>query len=430
MDEMHDQGGTPELFLSDCCNDLPLSAVAMPESLELQRLGLEDKVVDSGSPYSARIERMTRLRSLNISSDVEFDTAFSKECWAELDPGCTKPGALTKEILLDPEETDRVFKPVDFALGPMLAEGGQARIFKAYVGRNAAFAVKVFKPEFVHALRSHLPANLFHCSHPAICRVIKGVVLESNSYAIVMEMHLQDLRKAMDVIMEKSRNKGPPFKEPEALFYMLTIAYGMQYLHSMGILHRDLKAANVLVHHPKSADDYQSRDYPPAGLFRCAVADYESSAGVMGTRFWRANELLLFLKNRCSLVRMEFTRKMDVYSYGMTCYEILTGHIPFDAHLRNNFDHVIDGQRPQLPPLLSSGVRGLVSRCWHADPNERPEFTEIVEVLQGMMIKLGFKEEDVKGYHQRKPIPTSEMIEKRLSNISTPSTPRYVTIED
>lgn len=127
---------------------------------------------------------------------------------------CKIPEALMKEILLDPKETDGVFNP----------EGGQARIFETYVGSNAAFAVKIFKPDSVHALRLQLPANLFRCSHPAVCRVIKGVMLESNSYAIVMEMHLQDLRKAMDVIMEKIRNKGPPFTEPEALFYMLTIA--------------------------------------------------------------------------------------------------------------------------------------------------------------------------------------------------------------
>lgn len=102
----------------------------------------------------------------------------------------------------------------------------------------------------------------------------------------------------------------------------------------------------------------------------------------------------------------------------MTCYEILTGRTPFEIYERANIDHVIDGRSPQLSPLLSSGVRGLVSRCWHADPNERPAFTVIVEILKGIMTKLAFKEENVKGYHHRKPIPTSEMIEKRLSNIS------------
>lgn len=166
----------------------------------------------------------------------------------------------------------------------MLAEGAQAKVFKAYVGGNAAFAAKVFKPESVHALRSLLPANLFRCSHPAVCRVMKGVVMEDNACAILMEIHLRDLRKAMDMIMEMSGNQGPPFKEPEALFYMFTIACGVQCLHSMGILHRGLKAANVLVRYPLPGD-YQSKHYPPAGVFRCAVADYECSAGIIGSGY-------------------------------------------------------------------------------------------------------------------------------------------------
>lgn len=121
---------------------------------------------------------MVRERSLSHSSNIDFDTTFSKEHWAELDPSF----ALTKEALTNPEETDVVFNPVDFALGPILAEGAQAKVFKAYVGSNAAFAVKVFKADSgqSHALRSQLHANLFRCSHPAVCRVIKGVVLENN----------------------------------------------------------------------------------------------------------------------------------------------------------------------------------------------------------------------------------------------------------
>ena len=74
-------------------------------------------------------------------------------------------------------------------------------------------------------------------------------------------------------------------------------------------------------------------------------------------------------------------------------------------------------------------MRDLVSRCWHADPNVRPEFTEIVEALQGMMTKLGFREEDVRGYHHRIPITTPQKIEKRLSNMSR-SAPRYVIIDE
>lgn len=113
----------------------------------------------------------------------------------------------------------------------------------------------------------------------------------------------------------------------------------------------------------------------------------------------------------------------------MTCYEILTGHVPFETHERTvSFDQVIGGLRPPLPPSLSSGVRDLVSRCWHGDPNERPEFTEIVKLLVEVISKRGFKKKDLRGYHHQEPISTSQMIEKRLNHVSSP-TSRHVTID-
>jgi serine/threonine protein kinase len=59
------------------------------------------------------------------------------------------------------------------------------------------------------------------------------------------------------------------------------------------------------------------------------VADCECSVGVVGTRFWRAPEILLGIKNR-DIQPYLFTKEPDVYSYAMTCYEISTGRIPFE----------------------------------------------------------------------------------------------------
>jgi serine/threonine protein kinase len=60
--------------------------------------------------------------------------------------------------------------------------------------------------------------------------------------------------------------------------------------------------------------------------FMVSVADYECSVGVIGTGFWRALEILQGMKNRC-VERSLFSKKSDVYSYAMVCYEVLNREI-------------------------------------------------------------------------------------------------------
>ena len=149
----------------------------------------------------------------------------------------------------------------------------------------------------------------------------------------------------------------------------------MKSLHNHGILHRDLKASNVLI-----GNFYiSSVDFVvPTGLL---VADFESSAGADGTRFWRAPEVLLALKNRNRRPEM-FTEKADVYSYAMTCYEVVTGKTPLVNLKQNDYDAVINGARPQLPDYLKDTyLEALFRTWWHSDPSMRPDFNDIVNTL-------------------------------------------------
>jgi hypothetical protein len=59
------------------------------------------------------------------------------------------------------------------------------------------------------------------------------------------------------------------------------------------------------------------------------------------------------------------------------CYEILTGHHPFQGHPRSNYDLVLSGQRPELPPFVNEGMSSLLRMCWLPDPLQRPEWDQI-----------------------------------------------------
>lgn len=75
--------------------------------------------------------------------------------------------------------------------------------------------------------------------------------------------------------------------------------------------------------------------------------------------------------------------KIDIFSFGMLCYEILTGNIPFyTLDQRTMQKAMLNGQRPSLPQQCPQGLKTLIEACWHRDPTSRPSSTEICQELR------------------------------------------------
>lgn len=267
-------------------------------------------------------------------------------------------------------------------LGPKIAEGGQAEIFEVESGIDRAmrmeFVVKAFKRGY--SLRSLQTQHaLGPPTSPAI--LFAATVLKDDRFAFVMHKYWGDLRKLIDLRKQRN-NASPPFPHRQAVSIMLQIATGMHHLHTtLNIPHRDLKASNVLIALNMSSKRCSPPDPGDSDQFSCVIADYECSAGVLGTGFWRAPEVLLAMQRERGSSG-PFTQQADVYSFAMTSYEVLTGCVPFEELGSGDWEVVVRGRRPQLPHPMNSRVAELLCRCWHSVPAERPCFAEIASVLE------------------------------------------------
>ncbi|KAG0565857.1 hypothetical protein KC19_7G018300 [Ceratodon purpureus] len=103
------------------------------------------------------------------------------------------------------------------------------------------------------------------------------------------------------------------------------------------------------------------------------ITDFESSVGIVGTGFWRAPEVLKALRNgRLKPETLTFTQQVDVYSYVMTCYEVITGRVPFEnQRCEESCDVVLCGGRPSLPKDICPELKIIMRKCWHKDPCRR-----------------------------------------------------------
>ncbi|XP_034902080.1 serine/threonine/tyrosine-protein kinase HT1 [Populus alba] len=148
----------------------------------------------------------------------------------------------------------------------------------------------------------------------------------------------------------------------------LDIARGMEYIHSQGVIHRDLKPENVLIDqefHLKIAD---------FGI-ACGEAYCDSLADDPGTYRWMAPEMI---KKR------SYGRKADVYSFGLILWEMVAGTIPYEdmTPIQAAFAVVNKNSRPVIPKDCPPAMGALINQCWSLQPEKRPEFRQIVKVLE------------------------------------------------
>ena len=158
------------------------------------------------------------------------------------------------------------------------------------------------------------------------------------------------------------------------LCVLLDAAYGMSYIHGVGIIHRDLKPQNILL---TNSGHGKVNDY---GVARKAAVDVTMTS--TGTPIYMSPEISLGKR---------YDSLTDVFSFGIMLYEIMARKKPYEdehdaqggkASIGTLIRVAQNGLRPKLDGTWNGSVSMLMAMCWQEDPQARPNFHEISEILK------------------------------------------------
>uniref|UniRef100_A0A674DQ17 Receptor protein-tyrosine kinase n=1 Tax=Salmo trutta TaxID=8032 RepID=A0A674DQ17_SALTR len=200
---------------------------------------------------------------------------------------------------------------------------------------------------------------------PYVCRLL-GICLTSTVQLVTQLMPYGCL---LDYVRENKDHIGSQY----LLNWCVQIAKGMSYLEDVRLVHRDLAARNVLVKNPNHV---KITDFGLARLLDIDETEYHADGGKVPIK-WMALE---------SILHRKFTHQSDVWSYGVTVWELMTfGAKPYDLIPARDIPELLEGgERLPQPLICTIDVYMIMVKCWMIEPDSRPKFKELVTEFSAM----------------------------------------------
>lgn len=311
-------------------------------------------------------------------------TARSRDSFSDRSTGSRSGTASVDVWDCAPELLEWLLDPLDVTVLDRIAGGASGAVYRGtYVGRDVAIKTLSTSRDSMGQASAMLAAEtkaIGNISHPNIVELI-GILLDPPLTCVVLE--LMSRGNLTNVLQDPSLHLDWGMR----LAIAQDIARGMHCLHGRNIIHRDLKSMNLLLDHD----------------WTCKVADFgfarlkatNVTLTRVGTPAWVAPEVML---------GQRYTEKVDVYSFGIVLWELLTRQYPYrdDTDTLGLMRRVVrEGYRPPLPVLPSAAAtderspyrtqfqfQDMIAACWSSAPTARPGFDVIITFLDMIVLNL------------------------------------------
>lgn len=344
------------------------------------------------SPHGRPKERSKspRLRALPtpwIKQEVEGAFApCSPQVQPRIIPGRVEPAALRPEVAVVP----KVESPEEFSssaaewevdhselqLEELLGTGSTAEVYRAgWHGTDVAVKKLRSTGQLSTEFKREISV-LLRLRHPNLV-LFMGACTKAPQALIISEFCAGG---TIFALLHQRKDLQLPWGQ--RLQVALDVAKGMNFLHRRQVVHRDLKSLNLLLTAPlRSNEDIPAVKVSDFGLSRAfpSAPQQVCMTSGAGTYHWMAPEVLS---------GQSYDEKVDVYSYGICLYELITRRIPYDTSGLEPVSIAVAvsrGKRPDpkvVPQDCPADLRFTMKCCWAHRPSGRPGFDTILETLK------------------------------------------------
>jgi eukaryotic-like serine/threonine-protein kinase len=204
-----------------------------------------------------------------------------------------------------------------------LGEGGMGVVYVAAdIHTQVPVVIKAIRKEYAHRqeFRERILAEgraLARIDHPNVVR-LNAVVVERDALYLVMQFIEGE---SLDMRIQHYVDARSPMPVPEAIRIFRMVLAGVGAAHHEGVIHRDLKPANILMRQKDGVA--KVTDFGIAKAEEDALAGRGKTRGIIGSLLYMAPEQLQG--------RRDLDKRVDIYALGILLFEMLAGHVPFDA---------------------------------------------------------------------------------------------------
>ncbi|MFP4461820.1 MAG: protein kinase domain-containing protein, partial [Thermotogota bacterium] len=265
------------------------------------------------------------------------------------------------KLLLIPE------KEVEVDFKKKLGKGSYGKVYEGtYNGEKVA--IKEVGPELEPILAEgtyFLTIRRTRTDH--VIHMFGVTKTPKGNYALVLELADTSLETILERTCVSSTRKQ--------LDILIQVARGINDLHTIGLVHGDLKSGNIL----SVGKVFKLTDFGLARVkMHSAISRRTNTHTQRGTLRWMAPEVLHGMQS--------ISRQSDMFSFGMVMYEVITGKVPYGE--LNNELQIMKADKPQLPEAVQPKIRELFEACISNEPEKRPTADKAIEILTEILDQL------------------------------------------